>query len=77
MTVPSPPDGACLHRKSGGFRLRPDVDEETKRKMELLYSSERILAGLYNRRNIEEKVTQALNHEDSLSCLDDAGFRWI
>lgn len=63
------------------FAYVRDVDEETKRKMELLYSSERDpLTGLYNRRNIEEKVEQALKHEDSLSCLmmlDLDGFKEI
>lgn len=63
------------------FAYVRDVDEETKRKMELLYSSERDpLTGLYNRRNIEEKVEQALRNEDSLSCLimlDLDGFKEI
>ena len=63
------------------FAYVRDVDEETKRKMELMYSSERDpLTGLYNRRNIEEKVEQALKNEDSLSCLimlDLDGFKEI
>lgn len=63
------------------FAYVMDVNEETKRKMELKYSSERDpLTGLYNRRNIEEKVEQALKYEDSLSCLimmDLDGFKEI
>lgn len=63
------------------FAYIRDVDEETKREMELSYSSERDpLTGLYNRRNIAEKIDQALQKENSLSCLmmmDLDGFKGI
>lgn len=63
------------------FAYIRDVDEETKREMELSYSSERDpLTGLYNRRNIAEKIDQALQKESSLSCLmmmDLDGFKGI
>lgn len=63
------------------FTYVRDVDEETKREMELAYSSERDpLTGLYNRRNIAQKVEKALKEEGSLSCLmmmDLDGFKKI
>lgn len=63
------------------FAYIRDVDEETRRKMELSYSSERDpLTGLYNRRNIAEKIDRALQKEGSLSCLmmlDLDGFKGI
>ena len=65
----------------GAFTYVRDGDEETKREMELAYSSERDpLTGLYNRRNIAQKVEKALKEEGSLSCLmmmDLDGFKKI
>lgn len=52
------------------FAYVMDVDEETKQKLDLTYSSERDpLTGLYNRRNVPEKINAALQVKTSLSCL--------
>lgn len=63
------------------FAYARDVDEETRRRMELTYSSERDpLTGLYNRRNIAERVSVALKEGKCLSCLmmmDLDGFKEI
>lgn len=63
------------------FAYIRDVDEETKREMKLKFSSERDpLTGLYNRRNLEDKVEAALKNEENLSCLimmDLDGFKEI
>lgn len=63
------------------FACVRDVDEETRREMELQHTSERDpLTGLYNRRNIAEKINTALKKEGTLSCLmmmDLDGFKGI
>lgn len=62
------------------FAYMKDVDEETKREMELTYSSERDpLTGLYNRRNIEKKAEEALKKglKSCLMMLDMDGFKGI
>ena len=52
------------------FAYVRDVDEETRREIELSYSSERDpLTGLYNRRIISDKVEAALNNGTELCCL--------
>lgn len=62
------------------FAYLKDVDEETRRKIELTFSSERDpLTGLYNRRNIRERANAALDQGD-ISCLmmlDMDGFKEI
>lgn len=52
------------------FAYVSDVDEETRREIELSYSSERDpLTGLYNRRNVSDKVDMALKNGTDLCCL--------
>lgn len=62
------------------FAYMKDVDEETRREMELTYSSERDpLTGLYNRRNIEKKAEEALKQglKSCLMMFDMDGFKGI